>query len=528
MIIKNKISIKRVLLGVAAGGFFTALAFAYFFFPATARHVLKSTAAVVVASWDDTFGGTNGGYASVIDLTGGTSSVTDAQLVGGAPPADGLADSRDAVTTAGDAGTTAASTTQSDVAPDDSAPNEDTPETNTAVTITTTTAQCAVAASAALSRKLIFNEVAWMGSPPLAGETASAAADREWMELKNISGAAMDISHWQVLDAAGKIKVIFDTGTSVPAGGLLLLARGDDAVPGVTVDKTYSGALSNAGGVLAIFDDTCNASDVLDASGGWPAGNNATKQTLERDADGDGWHTSAAPGGTPKAENSVAARPVATTTASTVVVAVSTGNVAATTTTATTTTVTATTTATSTDSAAATTTVATTTATSTAQTCASAPDHLVIAEVQIAGTASGTSANDFIKIFNPTAISVDVGGWKLRKKSKSGADYSLRVFPDGNAVAPGGYFTWANSGDGFGDVAGANVTSTETLAADNSVALLDASGTIVDAVAWGEGVNQYGEGAAYPTNPEAGQVLTRKSTNGVMVDTNNNADDFAL
>jgi hypothetical protein len=74
----------------------------------------------------------------------------------------------------------------------------------------------------------------------------------------------------------------------------------------------------------------------------------------------------------------------------------------------------------------------------------------------------------------------------------------------------------------------ADATSTETLAADNSTALFDASGTIVDAVAWGEGADQYVEGAPYPANPDTNQVLKRKFADGGIVDTDNNADDFTL
>lgn len=397
-----------------------------------------------------------------------------------------------------------------------------------------------------LSRKLIFNEVAWMGSPPLAGETALAASNREWMELKNISGSALDISGWQVLDAAGNIKIVFDNGARVPAGNPLLLERGDGAVPSVQADKVYSGALSNVGGVLAIVDTSCSASDVLDASAGWPAGNKETEQTLERDADGVGWHTSASPGGTPRAENSVsavAATATVVTTAGTTVAATTSGatgtNVTSTASstaglsdtsgvapTSTASSTVSTSTVATTTTATATTEATTTVSTSTTQTCApTAVNHLVIAEIQIAGA---SSTNDFIKIFNPTASAVDMSGWKLRKKSKSGADYSLRVFPGDSAIAAGGYFMWANSENGFGDSIGANVISTETLAADNSAALFDASGTIVDQVAWGEGANQYVETTAYPANPEAGQVLKRKSVDGVMVDTENNANDFTI
>jgi hypothetical protein len=145
--------------------------------------------------------------------------------------------------------------------------------------------------------------------------------------------------------------------------------------------------------------------------------------------------------------------------------------------------------------------------------------HLLISQIQIAGA---TSANDFVKIYNPAPAAVDIGGWKLRKKSSTGSDASLREFPKGLSVGAGAYFIWANSANGFAQSISADASSSQTLSADNSVALFDADGVLIDSVAWGNGANQYGEGSPYPTNPAASQILERS------VDTDNNAKDFDL
>lgn len=155
----------------------------------------------------------------------------------------------------------------------------------------------------------------------------------------------------------------------------------------------------------------------------------------------------------------------------------------------------------------------------------SSTGHLVIAQIQIAGA---VRSNSFVKIFNPTAQAVDVSDWKLRKRSSTGKDYSLRTIPKGSLIASGAYLTWANSDGGFAQSIGADIASTETLAAKNSVGLADASGALIDAVAWGAGSGQYVEGSAYPTDPAAGQILARKSQDGSVVDTENNANDFVL
>ncbi|HUC31652.1 MAG TPA: lamin tail domain-containing protein, partial [Candidatus Paceibacterota bacterium] len=164
------------------------------------------------------------------------------------------------------------------------------------------------------TRKIIFNEIAWMGSP------SSSAA--EWMEIKNNSADDIDLSGWELMNASGKIKILFSAGDTISSGGLLLLSRGsasgsatanasNAATGAVTTPATkiYSGDLVNTGDVLALMDPQCDVSDYLDASRGWPGGNNTTKQTLERDADGVGWHTSALPGGTPGVENSAGPPP---------------------------------------------------------------------------------------------------------------------------------------------------------------------------------------------------------------------------
>ncbi len=151
--------------------------------------------------------------------------------------------------------------------------------------------------------------------------------------------------------------------------------------------------------------------------------------------------------------------------------------------------------------------------------------HILIAAVQIGGA---SSSNDLVKLYNPTAAAIDVSGWKLHKKSETGTDYSLKEFPAGSTIDAGQFFVWANSTGGFSETVAANVSSTETLAVDNSVALMDATGNIVDAVAWGTGTSQYGEGPPYPTSPGANQLLSRRSSDGMMVDTDNNTNDFTL
>jgi hypothetical protein len=500
-----------------------------------------------------------------------------------------------------------------------------------------------VATAFSPTHKIILNEIAWMGSPVRNGESNTAASNDEWMEIKNETPSAISLAGWEIIDTAKNITIALSDADIIASSSLYLLERtNDDSVPNIPADKIYSGSLPNAGDTIGIFDNHCGLIDVVDATAGWPGGDNDTKRTLERDIGGFGWHTSADLGGTPKAENSngyVAAVPVSTSssvgqtsgTSSTqkymVSVAIAgdgaakvtsnpagiscgpycnasyitgqtvtlhaapnanvifsgwsgpcsgtadcvfvvTGYVSATASfriaeattmasassivddndffentgasssssvsddeTASSSNLDGNSSQTSTYSIASSTdddlsqasTSVPSVATSTAQ--STAISHLVIAAVQIAGA---STTNDFVKIYNPESGAVDVSGWKLHKKSSTGTDYSLREMPAGSSVPAGGYFIWANSVNGFSASVGANISSTETLSADNSVALFDATGVVVDEVAWGTGTNQYVEGAAYPTDPMANQTLARIFQNNVIVDTDNNAADFTI
>ncbi len=149
----------------------------------------------------------------------------------------------------------------------------------------------------------------------------------------------------------------------------------------------------------------------------------------------------------------------------------------------------------------------------------------LIYEIRITG-GTGKSNEDYIKIFNPNPKAVDLSGWRLKKASKTGSESSIRVFPDGTIVGAGKVITWANVD--YASVVGAELLSSQTIAANNSVGLFNKDGVLVDAVGWGEVAGGFVEGLAYPTSLEAGQVLLRKQAGGVLLDTQNNAQDFEI
>jgi hypothetical protein len=156
---------------------------------------------------------------------------------------------------------------------------------------------CPIPAAKVKVPAAIINEVVWMG-------TQKSHTD-EWVELKNLFHDSVDIGGWQLQNKNQGIKVSLKPGSVVPAGGFYLLERTDDTtVPAVSADAIYTGNLANANDALYLFDASCQLQDSVVAASAWPAGDNASKRTMERTGDLL-WRTSIAPGGTPKQENSV-------------------------------------------------------------------------------------------------------------------------------------------------------------------------------------------------------------------------------
>jgi len=148
---------------------------------------------------------------------------------------------------------------------------------------------------------VVINEIAWMGTVPREGESAQAAANNEWIELYNSFSDAVSLDGWTLSSA--DLRPNITLSGNIPAGGFYLMERtSDDVVPGVAADLIYpykDNALSNTGEHLFLKDSSGNSIDEVNASSGWPAGDNTTKETMQ--GSGLNWITAAA---TPKAVNS--------------------------------------------------------------------------------------------------------------------------------------------------------------------------------------------------------------------------------
>jgi len=139
---------------------------------------------------------------------------------------------------------------------------------------------------------VVINEVAWMGN-----EDSSSS---EWIELKNLEGEDIDLEGW-ILEIDDKE---IELEGEIEEDGFYLLERTDDnSIEDVEADLIYKGSLSNNGEDLVLRNADGDKIDELDFDDGWPAGDNGTKQTMERSEDEE-WQNSEKPGGTPGEDNS--------------------------------------------------------------------------------------------------------------------------------------------------------------------------------------------------------------------------------
>lgn len=351
---------------------------------------------------------------------------------------------------------------------------------------------CAFASDSGNSRHdIIINEVAWMGG-------VRSASD-EWVELKNISGSDVDVSGWQLLNKGGvKVHLSDLKNRVIKPGQFVLLERTDDnSAAGAAADLIYSGALGNANDGLRLFDASCGIADEIPVAAHWPAGNKDSKQTMERDANGHGWHTSSSAAGTPRRENSEGAAPVSGGGGS--VATTRSGN----------------------DSS-------TSRQTQNEANSGRGGDvltstvypKLLINKVRLASASS--THDEFVELYNPNDVAADLTGWYVQKKTKTASDFSTFAKADlfaGKRIAAHGVFVIAHPSS----TVAYDIASDYGIAIDNTLIVRDPNGDIVDKVGWGAAGDC--EGLCAP-NPEDGQYIIRKYEHDTFVDTDDNGRDF--
>lgn len=128
-------------------------------------------------------------------------------------------------------------------------------------------------------------EIAWMGT--------SVSANDEWIELYNSGPDTVSLSGWTLSSADGTPSITLSG--SIGAGEYKLLERTDDTTyPGITALQIFTGALGNEGEDLSLKQGGTTVQSISFA-GGWPAGDVATKKTMQWT--GSSWVTATETGG---------------------------------------------------------------------------------------------------------------------------------------------------------------------------------------------------------------------------------------
>lgn len=134
----------------------------------------------------------------------------------------------------------------------------------------------------------------------------------EWIELRNLLSVDMDLSGWALRDA---VSFDFPKGTVVPADGYLIVAANpagwDGLAPQVQVLGPWTGALSNGGETVQLYNNSQRRMDVVEYDDRlpWPVAGDGTGFTLAKldeywtSQDAGNWRISAGRGGTPGTRN---------------------------------------------------------------------------------------------------------------------------------------------------------------------------------------------------------------------------------
>jgi hypothetical protein len=122
--------------------------------------------------------------------------------------------------------------------------------------------------------EVIFSEVAWMGG-------VNSSAD-EWVEIHNNGTETINLEGYVIESESKKLSI--KLSGNILAKAYYLVERTDDnSVPNVLADliSTFGTGLSNSGDNLYLKNSEGQVVNSMMFSGGWPAGDNTTKQTMQ-------------------------------------------------------------------------------------------------------------------------------------------------------------------------------------------------------------------------------------------------------
>ena len=153
-------------------------------------------------------------------------------------------------------------------------------------------------------------------------------------------------------------------------------------------------------------------------------------------------------------------------------------------------------------------------------------------ELRLRTTSNNT--NQFVELFNAYSAPVNVGGWTVVYRSRTGStDTTMATIPAGTMLPAGGFYLLGRSGNGtttgyIGPPAANQTFTTSVSTSGGGVGIRDSLGILVDSVGYGSATNAFVESSAAPSPPNAadpGSSIVRLPDGH---DTDNNAADFTV
>lgn len=147
---------------------------------------------------------------------------------------------------------------------------------------------------------------------------------------------------------------------------------------------------------------------------------------------------------------------------------------------------------------------------------------------------STNSSFQFVELYNAHSAPVDVGGWTVVYRSRSGStDTVLATIPAGTMLPAGGFYLLGRAGNGtltgYVGPPNADLTFSSSLSTSGGgVGIRDSLGILVDSVGYGSATNAFVEGSAAPLPPSTaspGSSIVRLPDGH---DTDNNGADFTV
>lgn len=147
---------------------------------------------------------------------------------------------------------------------------------------------------------------------------------------------------------------------------------------------------------------------------------------------------------------------------------------------------------------------------------ASEANHVVISEVKITG-GTGKTADEFVELYNPTDQTIGLSGWQLVKKTASGSSYILVDNFGEREIRSHSFFLVAHPVGYLGETQpDFYYTTTNSVADNNTVVLLNDVGQEIDKVGFGTATDFEGTAAL---NPGANKSLERKALADSVIET---------